>query len=122
LVGVHGYHDRDAYFNALDNLALRNRILMTIPTPQTVAGTYELVAQTIDIEDVNNLPSQASRHQPSYRARGIGVDTSKGDGTSADMQQVKKQLAELQTSLQELAATNTATASVVSRRHNSLGV
>jgi hypothetical protein len=101
---------RDAYLNALDNLALRNRILMTIPPPQTLAGTYELVVRAIDIDDVNELPSHASRHQPSYRVRGVDVETSRGDGTAAELQQVKKQLAELQTSIQQLtAATSAAT-------------
>jgi hypothetical protein len=58
---------RDAYLRALGNEELRNRILMTMPPPETLSGAYELAARTQAVASELSIQDDGMNCQ--YRAR-----------------------------------------------------
>ena len=94
---------RDAFLRALDNMELRNRILMTMPPPETLAGAYELAVRAYAVD---SEPSRQDRERP-YRARVVGsaFDTRlKETPDQVDVIALQQQIVELQAAMQKIAA------------------
>ena len=98
---------RDALLRALDDAELRNRILMTMPPPETLSAAYELAVRAYAV--TSEVSKQSDGKDRQYRARAVGIanDTSpssedRQERTAMDV--LQKQIAELQVALQKVTA------------------
>lgn len=100
---------RDAFLAALDDWDLRKRIMMTCPPPTTLAATYDLALRSAALE--TGMSSQQRSGSPSdqrsRRARMLGnADESEASKKlqelTASNDQLRRQIEDLQKSLQQL--------------------
>ena len=63
---------RDAFLRTLDDADLRNRIVMAMPPPETLAGAYELAIRACAIVNEPSRPDEGRSRDRHYRARAVG--------------------------------------------------
>jgi transposase InsO family protein len=100
---------RDAFLRALENEELRNRILMTMPPPETLAAAYELAVRAYAVTG-DTTKTEDARNRP-YRARAVGSEgeTPLLERDEAEHQAVvalQRQVGALQAAMEKLASSN----------------
>jgi len=116
---------RDAFLQALGDLELRRRIMLTCPPPTTLAAAYDLALRASAFESYAQDARNEQRHRSPQR-RGerytrviSGGSCSRLDGTSVERdllkeenQQLQKQIEELRAALSKVTATSTTASGV----------